>query len=994
MRIEQALAGCRALHDLPALIDALGGEPRYAELSPLAWLGSTAERAGILAAAEIGRLGSLPCVGLLADDAERAAAKVMRSVQLRGAPAFVVALGARSLGLTVGAGIDPPQILSIDPDAPDGVALASLRQIHGALGGGRAATAIRLGDRLAGQRVDARFFAAFREARDRLAAEGPAGAPAPERSALALLQLTRVLFLYFIQRKGWLDGRQDFLARAVDGELARGRSIAAHLLRPLFFGVLNRPTGERKASTRQFGAVPFLNGGLFEPHPLERRWRFDHSNDAWRPAFDQLFEHFHFTLDERGDGASVAPDMLGRVFEGLMVSAERRATGTFYTPRRIVDAVIASGAASFLAERLGIGVEEAERRLANNDPGVGAALSACRVLDPAVGSGAFLLGALDLFTRVRGAHELGPGLRREILRRQLFGIDLSAEAVRLAELRLWLAAVQDDADGGIATVEPLPNLDATLRQGDTLKDPRWLAGLRRTPRSSARQLAAARAAFISESGSGKRAAWRRLRDIERAAAAEALAEGTRDMEGRIATLLADARSSDLFGRPRGLGTDGRAALRSAREDLRHLRDAARRLKREGGLPWFDAQSCFGEVFAERGGFDLVVGNPPWVRAEEVAARDRALYAGRYQWWRGTNGRGFGHRPDLSVAFLERSFELCAPGGAVAMLLPAKLATAGYGTALRAHLSSRATLDHVVDLSASASDAFAAVTYPMMLVARRCPPAPLHTVAVSEDGSERAPQGSWDAAPWILRGVNAAQVARDLARRHPALADAVTVHLGVKSGHNAAYLDPPAEVEREVVRPAVRGRDIGRFAVRSSVQLLYPHDRAGRALDSLPPAARRHLAGSASALVRRADATRGPWWSLHRTGPASAPHRVVWADLSRHLAAVRLAPRFIPLNSCYLAVAPNAVAAKALTAWLNSSWIDALARLAADPARGGFARFNARTVGALPWPAAAAGDRPLSTFTTDTPDVRAALDLRAAELLGLDTRDRRALRALA
>jgi hypothetical protein len=347
-----------------------------------------------------------------------------------------------------------------------------------------------------------------------------------------------------------------------------------------------------------------------------------------------------------------------------------------------------------------------------------------------------------------------------------------------------------------------------------------------------------------------------------------------------------------------------------------------------------------------------------------------------------------------VAFLERSFELCAPGGAVAMLLPAKLATAGYGSALRATLSTRATLDRVVDLSASASDAFAAVTYPMMLVARRSPPAPHHTVAVSEDGHERTPQETWDAGPWILRGTNAAQVARDLLRRHSTIADAVTVHLGVKSGHNAAFVEPPDDVEREVIRPAVRGRDIGRFAVHSSVQLLYPHDRAGRALDTLPPAARRHLARSASALARRADAARGPWWSLHRTGPASAPHRVVWADLSRHLAAVTLAPRFIPLNSCYLAVAPNAVAAKALTAWLNSTWIDALARLGADPARGGFSRFNARTIGALPWPAVAAVDRQLSTFTADTPDVRAALDLRAAELLGLDDRDRQALRTLA
>ncbi|HWA41396.1 MAG TPA: N-6 DNA methylase, partial [Gemmatimonadales bacterium] len=692
MRIEQALAGCRALHDLPALIDALGGEPRYAELSPLAWLGAAAERAGVRAAAEIGRLDALPCIGVLADDPKRAAERILASTSHRGAPVFLVTLGARSLDLTIGAGIDPPRILRVDPDAPDGAALASLRRLSGALGGGRTATAIRLGDRLAAQRVDGRFFTAFRDARDRLAAEGPLRASPAERSALALLQLTRVLFLYFIQRKGWLDGRNDFLSRAVDAELTRGRSLAGHLLRPLFFGLLNRPPGERSAASRRIGTVPFLNGGLFEPHPLERRWRFDHSNDAWRQAFDQLFEHFHFTLDERGDGTSVAPDMLGRVFEGLMLSDERRATGTFYTPARIVDRIVAAGVASFLAERLGIEIDDAEARLRGNDEAVLPPLAACRVLDPAVGSGAFLLGALELFTRISRAHDPAPGIRREILRRQLFGIDLSAEAVRLAELRLWLAAVQDDPDGGIDRVEPLPNLDATLRQGDTLKDPRWLAGLRRTPRVTARQLADARTAFIRESGAGKRAAWRRLRDAERAAASEALAEGTRDLEGRIDTLLADARAPDLFGKPRGLGQEGRRALRAAREDRRYLRDAARRLRREGSLPWFDAQSCFGEVFATRGGFDLVVGNPPWVRGEEVPARDRMTYAERYRWWRGNGARGFGHRPDLSVAFLERSFELCAPGGAVAMLLPTKLATAGYGAALRAHLSARTTLD--------------------------------------------------------------------------------------------------------------------------------------------------------------------------------------------------------------------------------------------------------------------------------------------------------------
>ena len=994
MRIEEVLAGCRALHDLPALIDALGGEPRFTELSPSAWLGLTATQAGIRAAAEIGRFGPLPCIGLLADDPRRATERALRVTANRGAPVLVAALGTSTLDLTLGAGVDPPRLLRIDPDAPDGVALATLKRMRGTGGSGRTSTALRLAEHLASQRVDASFFAAFRAVRDRFAAEGPSGATPADRSAYALLQLTRVLFLYFIQRKGWLDGRDDFLGRAVERELSRGRSVAAHLLRPLFFGLLDRPRTARKASARRLGAVPFLNGGLFEPHPLERRWRFDHSNAAWRSAFDDLFERFHFTLDERGDGTAVAPDMLGRVFEGLMVPDERRATGTFYTPARLVDRIVADAASSLLAERLGQDPDRTARLIDSRDPGAAAILGRCRILDPAAGSGAFLLGALELLVRMHTPQGPVPGLRRDILRRQLYGIDLSSEAIRLAELRLWLAAVQDDPDGRIDEVEPLPNLDASLRQGDALRDPRWLVGLRRTPRASARRLAEARGAFAAVSGPGKREAWRRLRGAERNAAAEALAVATADLEARIGELLDAARSADLFGRRAGLDPAMRTALRSAREDRRRLRDASRRLAREGSLPWFDAQSCFGEVFVEQGGFDMVIGNPPWVRAEQIPPRDRDELSGRYRWWRGEGGRGFAHRPDLAVAFLERSLELCAPGGVVAMLLPAKLATAGYGAALRADLAARATIDRVAELGADGSDAFAAVTYPMVLVARRRAPLPDHQVRLDVEGGPRASQSSWTGAPWVLRAPDAGGVFEALLRRHAPLRETFAIHLGVKCGVNAAYLDPPGDVEEELVRQAIRGRDIAPFVAGPGPRLLWPHGADGRPLSKLPPGALRHLQRSAAALRARADADRGPWWALHRTGPASAPHRVAWADLGRRLSAATLAPPLIPLNSCYLAVTRNEGLARALTAWLNASWVRALARLRADPARGGYHRFNARTVGALPWASAAALDPDLATIHSDDPDARLALDRRVAELLGLDRRDQRALHPLA
>lgn len=989
MRIEEALRSCRGIPDCPALVEALGGAPRFVPLSP-ALFGS-----GVGAAADIGRLGPLPCLAVTCDTVDRVARRLARSSMTRGEPSLVFALGEVEGSLTLAIGEGPSSVLAVDTGAPDGVALAALRRLRAVNSGGRISVALRIADILAGQRVDRRFFESFRTVRDRFAEEGPKEAPAGDRRALALLHLTRVLFLYFVQQKGWLDGRDDFLARAVDDHLGRRREVDRDLLRPLFFGTLNRPEVSRGRAVRRFGRIPFLNGGLFEPHLLERRWPVRRTNAAWRIAFDDLFEHFHFTLKD-DDGRSIAPDMLGRVFEGLMAADERRATGTFYTPARLVTSVVTAGVASLIAERLGIGVDVAEGLIDRRDPSAGQVLARCRALDPAVGSGAFLLGALDLFANLATARDPVPGHRRRILKSQLFGVDLSAEAVRLAELRLWLSAVQDDPDGPEVEVEPLPNLDAALRQGDSLHDPRWLNGVRRIPAASARSLAEARRLFAAESGAGKPTAWRALQAAERSAAAESMRLATADLDHRIEVILGDARTRDLFGERRGLDAILRPRLREAREDRRRVVGAARRLAREGSLPWFDAPSAFGEVFAQSGGFDLVMGNPPWVRGERVPARTRAHLAERYRWWRGERGP-FAHRPDLAVAFLERSLELTAPGGVVAMLVPAKLATASYATTARRALVAETSLDRAVDLTSEEATAFAAVTYPMALVTRKRPPREDHQVGVKLTGPGSAPSASFSGGPWILRAPDAARVATAIGAAHAAVGGTFAIHLGVKSGCNAAYLRPPDTVEPRLVRQAVRGRDLRPFTIHRSIPLLYPHDRSGRPRRDLPPGALGHLTPFRPRLESRTDAGSGPWWGLHRTTPASADHRVAWADLARRLAAVALPDGVVPLNSCYFAITPSAEAMHALTAWLNATWCRAIVALGTDPARGGYHRFNARAVGRAPWVAAATSDRALlaaARAAAQGKEMADDIDDLVGDHLGLDARDRRALRAVA
>ena len=167
-----------------------------------------------------------------------------------------------------------------------------------------------------------------------------------------------------------------------------------------------------------------------------------------------------------------------------------------------------------------------------------------------------------------------------------------------------------------------------------------------------------------------------------------------------------------------LDADSRREVRALRRDRLEIRRERRRLARDAAAAPFALETAFAATLARRGGFDLVVGNPPWVRAERLPEVTRRMLAARYRWWRTAGSRGWQHLPDLAVAFAERGFELLAPGGTLAILVPAKLATAGYATACRAALASRATIHRVADLANDPRAGFEATTYPLALIASR------------------------------------------------------------------------------------------------------------------------------------------------------------------------------------------------------------------------------------------------------------------------------------
>ncbi|HET6778477.1 MAG TPA: N-6 DNA methylase [Gemmatimonadales bacterium] len=926
-----------------------------------------------------------------------------RGIMRRGRAAMVLALDPAARRLAVAISFDRCPCLTLEITNPEEEALASLMRLAAGSDGGPYEYAARAAEALSAEPVSRRFFRQFRATLDKMTGGISGRVPPDDGHALTLLQLTRVLFLYFIQAKGWLAGQDRFLAQQVDRCLRTGRRIQRDLLRPLFFGTLNQPACARSRTVRQFGSIPFLNGGLFEPHRLERRYPADIPNHLWRDAFDGLFERFHFTVSEGGKSGSVAPDMLGRVFEGVMAPASRKASGAFYTPSALVDQLLEAGLIAFLTTRLRCAESSAERRLTDPDPAVTQALAAITVLDPAAGSGAFLLRALERLSACGSPGTSVAERKRHVLRHNLFGVDSNASAVRLTELRLWLAVIADDPADRPEQVTPLPNLDCLIRQGDSLFEP---GGLYRNKPAQpdieqAAELAALRQEVISATGHRKQVLVRRLRQCEAHALECSLTAAEATTQSVVAECFEQARAHDLFGRSRGLDRELREQLQRLRRSLQELRQARRRLRRDGEVPWFHYQSHFADVFAG-GGFDLVIGNPPWLRSELIPHTVRLRLAGRYRWWR-AGGRCYGNSPDLAVAFVERALELARPGGVVALLVPAKIASAGYGATARHALATSTALHVIADLTGNPTAVFDATVYPLALVTAKTPPDRHHRLRTTfslQQGKRMVQSDLAGGAPWILIGSGLTRLLSRLGRDHPSLGESITCHLGVKTGLNRVFLDPPADLEPEVLRWAIRGRDVSPFRFHCKHRLLWSHDSAGFPSTRLPPKAAAYLRSHEAALRARQDYQTGPPWTVFRVRPAVARYRVIWPDLARRLMAVSLTSRpeldCIPLNSCYVAPMSRSADADALGAWLNSSWITAIARLGAVPASGGFARFNAQVVARLPLPSSVLVDAELSglpRLARTGAQVQDELDKLAAKHLRLSSSAQRALRAV-
>jgi hypothetical protein len=851
--------------------------------------------------------------------------------------------------------------------------------------------------------ISRRFFVALERLVERLADGAQGTGSYNDRREVALLNASRLLFLAFLERKGWLDGDAGFLARVFDDCMARGGGLHRRVLQPLFFGTLNTPPSRRAAAAKALGRIPFLNGGLFQRAAAERRARTLSSPDEdWGTFFDELLLRYRFTAREEThewNESAIDPEMLGRAFESLMAAPERRRSGAYFTPYALVERVTGAAIES-LVEAAGVDREVLRRasECVPLDPAGASALRAAlghaRVLDPSCGSGAFLVHALERLTQLRracGDARPASAVRRQVLTESVFGVDVNPTAVWLCELRLWLAVVIDHDATDPDRVPPLPNIDHNIRCGDALAGGDFTV----VPRAAAAaRLSPLRARYVRATGARKRTLGRALDALERGHLRAWLDASLDLVAAQRRSLLVAARGRDLFGARRGALAGERQTLSWLRRQSRELRHRRSMVGSGGALPFVFA-AHFRDVAAD-GGFDLVIGNPPWVRLHRIASEARSRLRREFRVFReaawepgardGRAAAGFAGQVDLAALFVERSAALLRPGGVLSLLVPVKLWRSLAGGGVRRLLRERCVTTVLEDWS-EAPPQFDAAVYPALVAARRpgdrrSPSAEANGVALTVHRGALSVR--WAAtvdalalddspgAPWLSLPPDA-RVAFERIRENGVALVASGVGypaLGVKCGCNEAFLvrqtdrrgsrvsvvsgARTASLEAGIVRPVLRGETVRPWrAAVAAERIVFPCDPEGRPLRSLPADVRSWLLPWRGRLERRADARgKRAWWALFRTeGARSDRPRVVWADLGRVPQALVLpaGDRTVPLNSCYVLAARDDEDALTLAALLNSAlaaaWLGALA----EPARGGYRRFLAWTVARLPVP---------------------------------------------
>ena len=296
----------------------------------------------------------------------------------------------------------------------------------------------------------------------------------------------RITFLHFLQRKGWMNGDLNYMQHLFERSHYQDDYLDS-VLEPLFFGILNTRPSEREDLFHQYGwdksllaewkDIPYLNGGLFE-RDADDEPESVFPADYFRKLF-QFFSEYNFTIDENDPNdaeVGVDPEMLGKIFENLL--EDNKDKGAFYTPKEIVRYMCQESLIAYLETHTTLAKEKVHAFVLSPEESVTdipdnkkakllSALEEIKICDPAIGSGAFPMGLLNALLHCRealsGEHYDRAELKKQIIQRNIYGVDIEKGAVDIARLRFWLSIVVDEE-----TPSPLPNLDYKIMQGNSL----------------------------------------------------------------------------------------------------------------------------------------------------------------------------------------------------------------------------------------------------------------------------------------------------------------------------------------------------------------------------------------------------------------------------------------------------------------------------------------------------------------------------------------------
>lgn len=360
--------------------------------------------------------------------------------------------------------------------------------------------------------------------------------------------LGQIVFIYFLQKKGWLGvqkdesgrfnewgtGPKDFM-RKLFGDKKKDVEPLVHY-NNFFNDVLELLFYDALATERDEGyyghfncKIPFLNGGLFEPIN-DYDWAQTDillDNSVFERIFT-TFDRFNFTVKEDEPlekEVAVDPEMLGKVFENLLAVKDRKSKGAFYTPREIVHYMCQQSLINYLETNTSIPRDDIEKFIQFQDTNVGEDIrrldefrrlekdmissgntpiekiqekanefktplsiikerekidklfSEIKIVDPAVGSGAFPVGMMNEIVKARSVltnfypekeqkKRTEYALKREVIENSLYGVDIEPSAVEITKLRFWLSLIVDELD--MKKIKPLPNLDHKIMCGNSL----------------------------------------------------------------------------------------------------------------------------------------------------------------------------------------------------------------------------------------------------------------------------------------------------------------------------------------------------------------------------------------------------------------------------------------------------------------------------------------------------------------------------------------------